>query len=383
VDDGAYPVKVNNTWKQFIIPVPNKDANVTITTAFIMRTRLDRNEYILVDDIRFITTGVTNNTNIVMDTTPLTINRTIDSGDSLPTIVRGTVANATVQRKYTTDGVGDVLLVLKDVQWFANNYAPAAWGFTTGITYTVEGDATLAGDTITLNNSANITEDTTRTFTIKASADGGAREASRTVTVNIKIDDGTEVKIIEDFSKAGEHSNGGTGNLYNFTNATYGYWVNDIETDYNVSTMSNTAPDGSRSQWFVTAHPDYAGCGVGRVLPAPVNISGKGDIIIDFRSGNTTDVYALVLYSGVTYKSGGGKNQNGEPNTDGIASIKEAVDFSSPGSAWTTITIPVSSFTTVNKAAINGWAILVKTKDPTVDTGGAATKFHVNFIGAE
>jgi len=373
VDDGAYPVRVTNEWKQFIIPVPN-NADVTITTAFIMRTRLDKDEYILVDDIKFITEGVSKVTTIEMDTGALNRNVTIERGDTIPAIARSAVASATVQRKYNTTAIGEVQLLPKNVGYFADNYDPAAWGL--GAAYTVDGDAALAGDTITLNNSANITENAIRTFTVKASADGGAAEVSRTVTVNVTIPDDTAPRIIEDFSKAGEHSNGGNGWLSDYTNAVYGYWVKNMATN-SVSWIHNNA-SGSKSKWFLEAHPDAAGVMAGRVLSSRVKISGNTFVTIDFRRNNSEDAYALVLYSGAAFNNGGGSEADGEPT----AGIREEVAFTAPpqGSAWNTIKIPVSSFTVVNTAAINGWAIIVKDKKAGT---GDETKFFVNFIGTE
>ena len=367
----ATDVLVDTTWRRYIVPIPSpRDTTYTTTRIFFMKVNamalLDgegSGRKVLIDDMEFIPAGEVNISAVTIPSeysseipypTPTSAYNIAMSGTSVASVLRVT---------YTHDGVSATLRaanVTGQVYHLWNSLvSPSDYSFE------ITGDAHLD-----LEN--NVVPDILGAqFNLYLLFRG-----VRSNAISGKFSSGI-LEILENFSAAGAHGNGGNGWLSDFTNSTFRYWIVGMRPG-GESWIRNTNT-GGKGNWFLEVTPDSGGDNfqdysmVGRVFPAPVDISGLDTLTFTFRRDNSVDTYALLLYSDTAYIDG-----THEPS----AGDKQAINFIAPaqGSVWSTITIPLSSFNAIDLRTVNGWAILVRNKN--TEPASVAARFFMDYIAA-
>jgi hypothetical protein len=345
-----------NAWKRYVVPVPS-NRSVDITELFALKLNVEEGDAYYIDDIEFITTGVTGiSTDAVFSSTPTYTLLSAEPFDvlqklnELPVIggvLTGDPDSPTlISTTYTVPGGGTVILsnalfggLTYKVTW--NNW----------LTYSVTGAASINGMTVTPNSLGS-------QFTVNVMFDG-ARSSN---AVTFKVVNILPV-YLEDFTDVKGRNWGWFGD---FCNTTYRYWAVNANNDGNNSILArnevdyNTVTNASSNTRIMKITPKDDTTAVGRNLPAPANISVYSTVSFLFRVNSAdANTYALVLYNGGTASGYTGTAEAG--NGTGYE-----VEFTNPAAnTWVWIDIPLADFTGLNKAAVTGYGIRTKTSTDT------------------
>jgi len=358
---GNAAIDTANTWKRFIIPVPAAENEKTITRKLFAKFNgLNQGEQVLIDDIEFITTGtpstVVSNTITIPNSYPYKLNF---EPVNLITILPANQVNVSSSVTYTVDGS---TAVIRNAGWGAIAVNLSNWGFAppAALEYIVDGaDYNAANGMIT-----PISLDST--FTVQARM-GTVYSNKMTCTVVAVVFTGL---IIEN------HSDTNVGNwLGDHTNNDRKYWVTGMGTDPYIdpdtgsagvvaggfSAVSGDSAGNSKSVFYT---PKISGAKGGRhFVSGAKNLSGYTTLSFWFKRQNSGDTYVIALYNGSTWTGA-----NAETGTG----TRFSAEFT-PNAALNTfekITVNLSDFkdaggNAVNRNAVTGWAIIVKTKTTT------------------
>jgi hypothetical protein len=330
-----FDIPTDGTWKHYIVPVP-APRNLEFTRSFYIRADLwGTGNTVYLDDIEFLTSGVT----VDEIKIPATYSGKIAyPGPSKVTpLMReairggGDLATTTYIRYKHEDGA---IATLYD-EWSSRPVRFDRW-LMTAFTYTVDGDATIVNEG-TFEYAAGILwkealiTTTKRNGTLNLYANlGGTQSTPMQVDIYDSI-------MLEDFEAyiGGIPANGDNG-----------YWHQSMGMTW-FADGGDERHDGARGGLF---SPEATGARGGRNFPAPVNLTGCTTISFWMRTKQPADGYTFELVNGGAYNT---------PNSGTFASVPFSI--TAGAGVWQQITLNLSAFAGLDLTAVTGYAIGVTT----------------------
>jgi len=373
LQDVSYSTATNTDgWVRYIVPVPS-NKKISIKELFAFKSDGQTGEYVLFDDIEFITTDVTVTAINMSNTLPSSIDMTAQGllfrPFNLSTLLQPVITSVV----YNTP-IGNVIITSGGYGGLTDKITWDNW-----LVYSASGDGVIENGNMGVPTRAN------STFDVRIDL-GGITSSATTFTTPA-----TKERMFEDFTSLGSWYGGYITDILN-SDADRGFWMVKGNTGPNNSILGddgsgggyrgdnndydNVQPTGLENRRIMKIQPKPENLtAVGRNFPVslfPEYIAHNDVISLRFRVTNaTTNTYAFVLYNGGTAGQGYNDENGAERAVNGtgfeVAITNPAAD------TWIWIDIPITSFTNqagFDPTAITGWAIRTKNNgNPQNDVG--------------
>ena len=336
-------INVNDTWQRVIVPVPNPSKSVSISEAFVFKLTMDKGQFVYIDDIEFITSGVT----LAGISIPSAFDQKIINASPKP--LAELLTQNQVNLRYTVPG-GQVLINNSVVSGFSPKFNWNLWF--DPLEYIVEGAASLQGTNVVPN-------DYGVTFTVQVKM--GSVESNKMLC---KVEENDEsFAYIDAFI--------GTINDYYRINCSYEGMVPD---------NSPGAPYSSGRSANLHAGKNASDTTAGRNIPA-LNIAGYNYLIFWVWSVNDT-VKTVPEYTITLYTGGSPGDTSGPSGTAHNAAWTFSGGYATGAvtqNGYHEIKIPLSVFG-ISGTNVTGWSYTManKTQD-VIDSVGGAGAIDIRF----